>query len=384
MFYTRFFHRNSLACFLVLGFVIGFSQTLKAQFTITKEDHVIEIGAAFTNYYNYRFYADDETNFRKNRFRLKDAQLKIDGRHYHDFSYELQADFSGLALSEYDGENPFLMDAWVSYTGLPVDIKVGYQKVPFSRNSMVPFRRMPFFQRAEMNRGDVYYRRDLGVTLSRSMWRQRLRVYAGAYTGLGETGLAGDNDPSGKLEYVFRTDLSYPTRFRYREMDLNVSPLPMFSVGLNGRYTDKNVTAGSRYQLLNVDGEKYTYGADASFQYMGLNVQLEWLQIMAYPNQPTLLYNAETDFFRAGGYMAQASYFIKPIKSVFAVRYDELNPHDLIVGNTRKTISFAYNFLINGDDNLIRLQYWHRLEEEQTGLPWSEDQIRIGWVFNLY
>jgi len=86
-----------------------------------------------------------------------------------------------------DGENPGLMDAYVKYKGLKfIDIQVGYGKTPYSRNSLVPFFLSPYWQRAQITRGDIFSRRDIGVTLSQSFWKQRINVYGGIYNGIGE------------------------------------------------------------------------------------------------------------------------------------------------------------------------------------------------------
>jgi hypothetical protein len=171
-----------------------------AQLTLGNGKHVLEITGSLSTYYNHRVIKPDATNQNKNkdRFRLRDAQLQLEGRYKNILEYELQVDFVDLASSAtgiIDAENPGLMDAYFIYKGLKfVHIQVGYGKLYYSRSSMVPFVYSPYWQRAELVRGNLFSRRDVGVTLMKGFWRQRVNLYAGVYTGLGELSLRGDND----------------------------------------------------------------------------------------------------------------------------------------------------------------------------------------------
>src|SRR5690606_33953436 len=143
---------------------------------------------------------ETNNNHNKDRFNLRDAQLKIEGRVKDEWAYELQVDFADIASSnsgEVDPENPGLMDAYIQYKGLDwFDVKVGYSKVPYSRSSNTPFGFSTYWQRAEMVRGSLFNNRDIGLTLSKSFWKQRIHIDAGVYTGLGELALNGDNEAS--------------------------------------------------------------------------------------------------------------------------------------------------------------------------------------------
>lgn len=358
-----------------------------AQISFSNGNHNLEISGMTTTYYNYRDYKSGETDFEKNRFKLRDAQIQLEGRVGKDYEYELQFDIVDLALGSNDPENPGLMDAYFIYKGLEIlDIKVGYGKVPYSRSSLVPFAYSPYFQRAELARGEFFNRRDVGVTLQSSLLSQRLNIYAGTYTGLGERTLRGDNDASGNLEVMGRIDFAYPSRYRYRDIDTRHVPVPMFAIGLNGRYSNKFVDAREGLGLAITGGEKYTYGVDFSFQYKGFSAQLELHQLRITPNENNIDrlqgFEGETDYFLAGAYLAQLNYYAKPLKSVFSVRFDELDQNDLVRGNTRR-LSFAYMFMLDSFNSAIKMQFTNILDEEETGqviddLNW-DSQFRIGW-----
>jgi hypothetical protein len=99
---------------------------------------------------------------------LRDAIVQVEGRTRSAFGYELQMDFADLMQNQgviTDFENPGLMDAFMFKQFHNVEIKAGYMKVPYSWQSLVPFFRSPFWQRAEISRGDFFSRRDVGVLL---------------------------------------------------------------------------------------------------------------------------------------------------------------------------------------------------------------------------
>ena len=382
--------------------LVAFSSMIQAQLTLSNGQHVLEISGSLSTYYNHRVIKPDATNQNKNkdRFRLRDAQIQLEGRYKNVLEYELQVDFVDLASSSsgiIDPENPGLMDAYMVYKGLKfVDIQVGYGKLFYSRSSLVPFIYSPYWQRSELVRGNVFSRRDVGVTLMKGFWRQQVNVYAGVYTGLGELSLRGDNDASGQPEFAGRIDFAYPSRYRYRDIDDKVSPIPMFTVGVNGRYANKKLPENvgfpsfstGEYGLKVINGRKYTYGFDASVQYMGFSAQFELHQLLMYPDRLNdFLYQGIPEaqhegFVMAGGYTIQLNYFSKKLKSIASVRYEELDLNDLVPGNSRR-LSFALAYQIKGFDSMIKFQYFNILREETVDpLRWTE-QFRIGWQYNF-
>ncbi len=368
----------------------------RTQVTLSNGNHVLEITGALSTYYNYRDYKPTSSNFRKNRFKLRDAQIQLEGRIGHDWEYELQVDFADFANSEeaVDPENPGIMDANITYKGIDfVDVQVGYGKLYYSRNSLTPFIYSAYWQRAQINR-DLWARRDVGVTLKKDFLNQRMNVYAGVYTGLGELSLNGDNDDSGKLIYAGRVDFAYPSRYRYREIDDKISPVPMFAVGLNGRYANKILPTGrvfpefsqGEYGMRVVNGEQYIYGFDVAAQYMGFSAMLEMHQTRATPVLPTdpllqgLPISQTEGFMKAGGMVAQLNYFSKSWKTIFSCRYEEMNISDLIAGKSKR-FSPAIAYQINGFNAMIKAQYFGVINEDPLdSLNWNE-QFRIGLQF---
>lgn len=365
-------------------FVLLISTQAWGQFTLYKGNHSLEISGMMTSFYNYRFYHEGTTDFKKNRFGLRDLQLQLEGRKGKKCEYELQIDFADIFSKVDDPENPGLMDANFTYKAFPfLDIKAGYQKIPYSRSTLVPFVYSPFFQGAEMTRGQLFSRRDVGITLQSSLFRQLINIYGGIYSGLGESILRGENDSKGKSEYAARVDFSYPSRYRYREIDFHKTAIPMFTLGINGRYSEKSVSLGQDFQIKTLDGYKTLYGFDFSCQYKGFSFQLESHQMYGVPRDPSYLQGLNTRYFKAGGILFQGNYYSKKLKSSLSIRYDEFNPNDLILGDTQRSISYAYSYYIDGTNSVIRIQYWQRLKNEITNSKWTDDQIRIGWSLLL-
>jgi len=370
-----------------------FNGSADAQISISNGVHSLEISGAVSTYYNQRILKPGEENKRKDRFRLRDAQIQIEGRIRNNIEYEFQVDFADLALGSLDPENPGIMDGYIEYKGFKaLDIRLGYGKVPYSRTSLVPFIYSPYWQRAEMLRGDIFARRDIGLTLEKTFFRQLVNLQAGVYTGIGEVALRGDNDPSGQPEYIGRVEFAYPARYRYRDIDTRVSPVPMFVFGANGRFTEKYLPAGTffpqgaggEYGIKVIDGKRLAYGFDAAFQYKGFSTQFEIHQMRATPQNPNsallqgISPNRSGGYFLMGGYLAQVNYFSKPLQTIFSARFEEMDLNDLVPGNAQR-MSVAIAYQIDGFKSMLKAQFFNILKEETIDpLRWNE-QFRIGW-----
>ncbi len=383
--------------YLSLCFVAQFSF---AQISFTNGNHTIEISGNASTYYNQRMLKEGEDDHKKDRFKLRDAQIQIEGRIKNTWEYELQIDFADMSANQvgkFDPENVGLMDSYVIYKGLKYfDIKAGYSKLPYSFSSNTPFIYSPYWQRAELLRGELFSRRDVGITLTKDFWNEKITVDLGAYTGLGESSLGGDNDASGNPEFVGRVALAYPSKYKFRPIDDKISPVPMVALGINGRYTNRTLPKGEvfpdlsqgEYGIKLIDGKKYTYGFDISAQYLGFSAQFEIHQMRMEPqakNSPLfqgLLPNQTNDYVLAGGYVAQLNYFNKSLKTILSGRFEELDLNDLSKGNSQR-FSSAIAYQLEGYNAMIKVQYFSVSKEEAIDpLKWDE-QFRIGLQFTF-
>lgn len=356
-----------------------------AQYSFNAGKNNLELSGLLNVNYNERFYLINHPDNKADVFKLATARFKLEGRVSNDYEYKLQLDMARLGFSS-DGEFPALLDANFTIKKLKfTNITMGYQKIPYSRSSLVGFEHQTMWQRGEVARGQVFSRRDLGVVLAKDYWKQRVNVMLGAFTGQGESIMTdvtgGDNDASGKLEYVGRVELSYPSKFKYNEtLDLNHTDIPKVSLGLNGRYVERQNTLQTinkdPYGLKIIGGAKTMLGMDLAANYKGFSFLFEAHNINVNPTDKTLLQGLNKTSLNAIGSIIQLSYYDRTLKSAFTARYDDFIPNDLIPNSTMQTLSGGYNFLLDGYNSMLRVQYWYRLDRTKTD---TYDQIRIGW-----
>jgi hypothetical protein len=246
-----------------------------------------------------------------------------------------------------------------------------------------------------MARGNLFSRRDAGITFSHSSFQRRLNVYAGIYTGLGENTIRiGENDDSGQPEYAARLELCWPSYYRHRDIDTRHTPIPMFSLGLNGRYSNKRLPSGSFFPsgstgdwgVKVVDGEKSIYGLDVSAQFMGLSAQFEIHRAQLTPADTSSILLRKIPLSLSGGHVfagawsGQLAYFSKRLKTIFSVRIENYNINDL-EGGFASRFSGALCYQIDGFYSMIRLQYLYIDQEDPLDpLDW-QSQWRLGWQY---
>ena len=384
---------------------------------IASGDNTLNIGTIISGYYDWRDYPKGVTpDLTKNSFDLKDARLDLKGQVGVNYEYHLQLDFSEWG-STYTPDGGPLDDANFTYKGLShlsnkninlFNINVGYGKVPFSLNSLVEHYESPYWERPEITKGDFMSRRDLGVKLSRSFWKERINAAAGIYSGVGEVILGGTNDPSGAVEYIGRVEISYPENHNEEVIDTKGLKVPNVSMGLNGRYSKRDLPAGTSFlpgetgDLLNssdsaqdykvVNGKKYILGADISILYRGFSFQYEYdglKGILNNPNDPILqgLPKSTTGgYFRAGGWYYTLNYFCKPIRTIFSYRRDALNANDLVPGESKHWAA-GLSYQIKGFNSMLKAEFDQNLQQ-QSNLKYGDEDIntnkwhneyRIGW-----
>jgi len=393
---------------IIASFVLLFATNIFAQepVKINNGNHTVAFTGVFSTYMNWRDYAPGVASKpEKNTFKLKDARFGMEGKIGDDYEYKLQLDFSALGNAVVDPSAPALYDASFTYKGFKkfANITVGYGRLPYSLSSLIEHEWSPYWTRADIVKGDCFSRRDLGVKLTRSFWKDRIKAYAGVYTGVGEVVLTGTNDPSGSYEYVGRVEVCYPDKMPKAYADTKVRTTPNFAIGLNTRYSKRNLPTGTTFlagevgallsdTTLNfkvVNGEKFIYGADFSVEYMGFSAQAEGHLIKGTPqnaNDPLLMGLPKTltnGYFKAGGWFTQLNYFSKPIKTIFSVRYDELNANDLVSGIT-KHLAASVCYQLSGYHSMIRAEFFRNLSQtESINTSKWDNQWRIGWQLQV-
>jgi hypothetical protein len=351
-----------------------------AQFSVSKGKDNFQISLRSCTFYNNRLYLPEALDLKKDRIRLRDMQAEFKARFSNQWKVVLQVDFADLASGSIEDEDNGLMEAHVTYraSGNGPEIQIGFDKVPYSRSSLSSLYSTPFFSRAEVVSGDFFARRDVGVLVTQGLKNDRIMLYGGAYTGMGEASLRGDNDASGTLEYVGRVELSYPSKFRHSDIDDKISQRPMISIGANARYTEKKTDTGIDYFIKTINGSKSVIGFDIAFQYKGLSFLYELHRAHMLPNDTLRLLNSGGNYINAGGYLAQLVYKYRPWHSVWGIRYDEINPNDLILNDINRSVTYSYRYTIPSSNTSLMFNYMIRLPIGDSGIKWKRDDIRIG------
>ena len=366
-----------------------------SQSTLGNGEHQLEISGSISTYYNYRELKPGELDKDKNRFRLRDAQIQLEGRKGLNWEYEFQFDLADLASGAFDPENPGLMDASILFKGLKfIDIKVGYSKLAYSRSSITPIVYSAFWQRAEFLRGELFSRRDVGLTLNSSLLKDKLNIIAGIYNGIGEQSLQGDNDRSGAPEYLGRIELGSPKVSRYRDFDDRNLSKPQIMLGAGIRHTERNLPPGAffpngatgEYGVKVIDGKKTSLNIDGGFMWKGLSAQIEYHRIQVTPRDTNSFLLRSIPLAQTEGYalstaiVSQINYFSSRFRTGISFRYEDYNISDLVIG-INKRWSAAIMYQIDGYQSAIKLQYFNIVEEETSfDTDWNS-QIRIGWQY---
>ena len=380
-----------------------------AQFTFTNGNNSLELSGYLVGFYQYRpqFTGDPKAgDFKKNTFDLDDARFNMKGFVKGGLKFELEINFADIIAfigTPTDQTAVPLTEANITYTNPYLNIKAGYFKLPFSPSSMIDKIPSPFMARSAIATGTYFSRRDAGVMIFKDFWHQRINIYAGVCSGNGELILMGQNDPNGKPEYFGRIELS-TAYYRKEELDKRNLALPLARIGADIRYNDKTTFSGdgtgvnaySTGNVMTIDGKKISYGADAAFMWHGFSAQFEmdWSNNIAAPGSPLAeqLATYNTKFFKNGGYLVQANYYNKLLRSAFAIRYDEFNPSDLagtygsngsFLGPQQRTVTFGYNFFALPYNLMIKLHYALRLKEPDINQKWKEDEFRAGFQYTF-
>ena len=374
-----------------------------SQFTLSSDGNTLQIGGRISGYYETRFLKDD-TNYQKkthNGWAVKDFDLDILGKTANKFVYEFHASLVDLAAAAATGntagpQNPGIKSAYVQYKGWPVKIKLGYDKLPYSQGSMSDVWGTPFWSHANLYGGDLFSRRDFGITLNYRFLNDRFNAYAGAYSGMGENFFEYGNDASGRMEYVGRVEYSYPSKVKYNLIDEEMSATPVFRVAANARYADKTQPKGSSiitdepdapgvYGVRVFDGKKLAYGGDAIVKYKGFSATAEVHFMQLKPTNLTDgLYNGtdqskNKSVVNSGGFCLGANYNWEKKHSAFSLMYEELNANDLYVG-VQDWLYLAYAYKFSGFNSVLKVQYYVPVTEDKAQDPLHyTGQLRVGY-----
>ena len=367
-------------------------------FTLSSENNTLQIGGRVSGYYENRMLKSGITNLSHNGWAMKDGDLDLLGRTSSNFRYEFHLsvlDMVSAAATQNtaDPAAPGIKAAYLSYEGFKVHIKFGFDKLPYSLGSISPEHLTPYWSHDNLNGGDLFSRRDFGLTLNTHLLRNHLTLYAGAYSGMGENFFEYGNDASGTFEYVGRAEYSLTGKMKYRMLDEDVSVKPQFRIALNARYADKTQPAGQTigvdapgmYGLRIINGKRSVVGGDFIFLYKGFSATFEMHRLNLKPADSTdPIFNGTQSkvnkgVVNAGGFVSTVSYNYAKIKSVFTMSFENVNANDLIPGD-QQWFCVGYAYLINGFNSCAKIEFYKPTLEDVNSNPLKYNaQVRIGY-----
>jgi len=370
-------------------------------YTINSNGNTLQVGGRISFYYENRFLNPGQTNMKHNGFDVKDADLDLLGKTANNFSYEFHyslVDIITAAATQNTNNpaNPGFKAAYIQYEGFKIHVKIGYDKLPFSQSNLEHEHETPFWGHPNLTGGDLFSRRDIGLTLSTTLWQNRINLYGGAYSGMGENFFEYGNDESGTFEYVGRAEFSYPSKMGYNEIDEENSPVFHFRVAANIRYEDKTQPGGATvaslypdalgaYSTRIITGKRTVYGGDAIAKYKGLSATFETDMLSMQPTSTSdALYAGTPASFNkgkvnAGGFTTDLNYDWEKAHSVFSIGYENFNANDLIPGN-QAWLTFAYAYKISGFNSCAKIEYYNPTQTDNNSNPLKYNgQIRVGY-----
>ena len=370
-------------------------------FTLSSDKNTLQIGGRMAFYYENRILKSGETNLDHNGFDVKDMDLDILGHTASKFSYEVHyslIDIVTAAVTKNTAApmSPGFKAAYMEYDGFKIHIKFGYDKLPFSQDNISHEHETPFWSHPNLTGGDFFSRRDLGITFNTSLLKDKINLYAGAYSGLGETVFEYGGDASGSFEYVGRAEFSYPSKMKYNVIDEENSPILHFRVAANARYEDKTQPGGGTiaanypdavgiYNTYMVNGTRTIYGGDALLMYRGFSLTLEDDIMNMHPvSQSDPLFNGTPEsvnkgVVNAGGFTSSLNYDWLKAKSVFSIGYENTNANDLVVGHM-EWVDLGYAYTFNSFNSCAKLEYYIPTVEDVNSKPLKyTGQLRVGY-----
>lgn len=368
------------------------------KYTLNSDNNILQLGGRVSGYYENRLLKAGQLSKDKNGWDVKDFDLNLIGKNVNKFVYEIHLSVIDLVrasatLNEDGPDKSGIKSAYVSYRGWPVNIKFGFDKLPYSQGSISDVWSTPYWSHADIYTGDLFSRRDFGLTLDYRCMKEKLHFYAGAYSGMGENFFQTGNDASGTFEYIARAEYSYPGKMKYHIIDNEHVEKINFRVAANARYADKHQPAGEVigadvpgiYGIKVIDGKRLGYGFDAIVKYKGFSAIAEAQFMKLQPvSQSNGLYNGTTEavnqnHINAGGFVLGANYDYTPWKSTLSLMYEDFNANDLVDGS-QKWINIGYAYKISGYQSVFKLHYYIPTVEDLASRPLKyTSMFRIGF-----
>ena len=332
----------------------------------------------------------------KDRFRLRRARINLTGDFAEQFDFKVEGDFEQsdsaiTAISKVDvktGKTTTVTnsnrtefsgtDIFVNWHAIPeANIKIGQWKAPFGLEQLTPDTKL-FFPERSLPTGAITPDRQIGVQIwgkpLTNIWPQQkdlITYYAGIFNGNGRNFNNNDNN---NFMYVGRLELQ---PFKGKLLGQDVS-LRLGGDILNSRDDAGTVISSTANLKVNADGslsaftlpgadERTAWSLDASFNLGPLDIIGEYFSEDVWGRTVAGLTPGFHDFSPHGWYV-QGSYFIIPKKLQAAVRYEELEPAQVVSDNIH-SVTGGLNYYIYGDSIKLMADYVHTWSDFRSVHP---------------
>ena len=332
----------------------------------------------------------------KDRFRLRRARINLTGDFAEQFDFKVEGDFEQsdsaiTAISKVDvktGKTTTVTnsnrtefsgtDIFVNWHAIPeANIKIGQWKAPFGLEQLTPDTKLLFPERS-LPTGAITPDRQIGVQIwgkpLTNIWPQQkdlITYYAGIFNGNGRNFNNNDNN---NFMYVGRLELQ-PFKGKLLGQDAS---LRLGGDILNSRDDAGTVISSTANLKVNADGslsaftlpgadERTAWSLDASFNLGPLDIIGEYFSEDVWGRTVAGVAPGFHDFSPHGWYV-QGSYFIIPKKLQAAVRYEELEPAQVVSDNIH-SVTGGLNYYIYGDSIKLMADYVHTWSDFRSVHP---------------
>lgn len=262
----------------------------------TESGNTMQITGYFQPYFESKFFTEADDNGGLNRFRMRRARLRLDGKSGNTkFSYRLQADLTGSGEADNDLLNNYLLDAFVSYD-LTKRVSVSFgQRATYTDNREL-FMNSNSLQLVERSRLTSAFAsiREFGLFVDGNFKTGKtsyLKPYFVLSNGDGQNVLGKDRGGlkvGGRLDYL---PFGLFTNFgQFRQVDMVRELTPKLVIGANYSYNNgissRNGRESGAILYLNDQNEEtlpnYSkFGVDFLFKYKGFSALGEFVKSAA-------------------------------------------------------------------------------------------------------
>lgn len=278
----------------------------------------------------------------KDRFFFRRARIYVTGSFAENFDFKAELDLQGNSLSAATGLTARANEIFINWRKYDfANVRFGQIKSAFGAEQLASDTKLFAIERTLPN-DRLTDGRQLGLSVGGDLLDKKFSYLFVLSNGNGVNVSANDNGKFNKSAHVYFTPVAT------KENKL------VFGAG--GLWTeDAGVTkSGFGFAGNLFTGERYSWGLDAQYNHGPFDLSAEWLRNTFKPANALPAAN-----FTADGWQVTAAYFIVPAKFQTLLRHEEFDPNTALGGNTSRSWTVGFNYLIKGEDLRLMVDYIH-------------------------